>query len=145
MKRNNGDHGMMAIGAPSVIMIFVVLCLTCFAVLSLVSANADMRLARRTAENTAAYYAADAAAQRRLVALEGADADALDPDEFTVEWANGEAYATFYTPITDATALQTKARLTGGAPVVVVNRTVITAELAYTELPDIWDGELPDD
>lgn len=141
MKRNNGEHSLMITGAPSIIMIFVVLCLICFATLSMVSANADLRLAQKTAENVAAYYRADAAAQTRVAELSGAEASGLDPAQYAVEATGGQTYVTFYTAITPSTALQTTVLLTGSAPEIVVNRTVITAELSYTELPDIWNGE----
>ena len=49
-----------SMGASSVLMIFVVLCLTAFGVLSLVSARADLRLTRRAVQAAEEYYAADA-------------------------------------------------------------------------------------
>lgn len=53
----------MSVGSSSILMIFVVLMLTTFAALSLVSANADRNLARRVADNAQAYYAADSRAE----------------------------------------------------------------------------------
>ena len=60
------------VGASSILLIFVVLSLTSFGVLTLVSARADKRLTARTVETTAAYYAADAAAQQTLYAIDEA-------------------------------------------------------------------------
>lgn len=54
MKRNR-DFG-LSIGAPSIVVIMVILCLVCFAGLSIVSANADLTLSRKLAERTSAYY-----------------------------------------------------------------------------------------
>ena len=48
MKRTQGNRGFGSMGASSVLMIFVVLCLTTFGVLSLVSAKADLRLTDKT-------------------------------------------------------------------------------------------------
>lgn len=59
-------------GASSVLMIFVVLCLTAFGVLSLVSARADKRLTDRAKTAAQAYYAADAAVEETLAAIDGA-------------------------------------------------------------------------
>ena len=53
-------------GASSVLMIFVVLCLTTFGILSLLSARADLRLSRKTEETTTAYYAADVRTEQLL-------------------------------------------------------------------------------
>lgn len=47
-------------GASSVLMIFIVLCLTAFGVLSLVSARADLRLTGKAQAATEAYHAAKA-------------------------------------------------------------------------------------
>lgn len=54
MKRNR-DFG-LSIGAPSIVVIMVILCLVCFAGLSIVSANAELTLSRKLAERTSAYY-----------------------------------------------------------------------------------------
>lgn len=50
------------IGSASLIMLFVVLCLTVFAALTIVSVRAELTLSRRYAQSTEAYYAADARA-----------------------------------------------------------------------------------
>nr|WP_122012959.1 hypothetical protein [Maliibacterium massiliense] len=59
----------IGVGSVSILAIFVVLCLTAFAALSLVSARADVKLARKSADAGAAYYAAEAQAETRLAAL----------------------------------------------------------------------------
>ena len=48
-------------GASSILMIFVVLALTTFGILSFLSARADLRLTERAADHTVAYYKADRA------------------------------------------------------------------------------------
>ena len=50
MKRNR-DFG-LSIGAPSIVVIMVILCLVCFAGLSIVSANADFTLSRKPVSYT---------------------------------------------------------------------------------------------
>ena len=54
----------MNIGSASILLVFVILCLVSFAVLSIVSANADSRLSTRVLERTTAYY--DACRQSSL-------------------------------------------------------------------------------
>ena len=61
-----------SMGASSVLMIFVVLCLTAFGVLSLVSARADLRLTRRAVQAAEEYYAADAGTDALLGAVDNA-------------------------------------------------------------------------
>lgn len=53
-------------GASSILMIFVVLCLTVFGVLSYVTANADGKISAKNGESVEAYYSADARVQSRL-------------------------------------------------------------------------------
>lgn len=77
MKRQWG----IGVGSASVLIIFVLLCLTVFATLSLVSAQADLRLAERAAETTAAWYEADGRAAEFLCALDQAFENASSPAE----------------------------------------------------------------
>lgn len=55
MKRRR-SKSFFNIGITSVILIFVILCLLTFSVLSLVSARADLRLSQKSAQRTTAYY-----------------------------------------------------------------------------------------
>ncbi len=64
MKEKQRYH--VGIGVPSILMIFVVLCLTTFGVLSYSSAAADHRLTEKNIEYMKAYYEADAQAQEML-------------------------------------------------------------------------------
>lgn len=56
----------IGVGVPSILMIFVVLCLTTFGVLSYSSAKADSSLTEKNGEHIKNYYAADAKAQTIL-------------------------------------------------------------------------------
>ena len=53
-----------AIGGSSLLVIFAVLCLTVFALLSVSTVNAHQRLAQNSRESVAGYYRADAQAER---------------------------------------------------------------------------------
>lgn len=57
------------IGASSILIIIVILCLVCFAGLSMASANADYGLSQKLAERTTAYYEAGNEAQLVLAQL----------------------------------------------------------------------------
>jgi hypothetical protein len=62
----------ISIGGPTIIMVFVVLCLTTLGTLSLVTAKADFKLTQKTVESTAAYYAADSQGQLFLAEVDSA-------------------------------------------------------------------------
>lgn len=58
------------IGSSSVLMIFVILCFVCLAVLTLVSANSDHKLSRCILERTTAYYDACNEAEDALTGVD---------------------------------------------------------------------------
>lgn len=69
MKRKSPSFH-LGTGSSFILMIFVLLCLVVFAVLSLVSANADWKLGDRLAQRTAAYYEASQRGKERLEELD---------------------------------------------------------------------------
>lgn len=54
--------GRVSIGTSSLILIFIILCLMIFGLLSLSSAGSDLKLARKNAESVKGYYKADSKA-----------------------------------------------------------------------------------
>lgn len=54
------------IGTSSILLVFVLLCMVTFAVLSFVSANADYKLSRSLGDRTAAYYEVSNLAEQQL-------------------------------------------------------------------------------
>lgn len=60
----------MNIGSASILLVFVILCLVSFAVLSIVSANADNKLSARVLERTTAYYTACNEAEQSLAGMD---------------------------------------------------------------------------
>lgn len=60
----------MNIGSASILLVFVILCLVSFAVLSIVSANADSKLSTRVLERTTAYYDACNQAEQSLAGMD---------------------------------------------------------------------------
>jgi hypothetical protein len=59
----------LGVGLSTVVTVMVVVLLTTFSVLALVSARAELRLANRAVESTGHYYAADGEATRWLADL----------------------------------------------------------------------------
>lgn len=64
MKPKNNFH--LSMGWSSILMIFVVLCLTTFGMLSYVTANADSKISTKNAETVQNYYKADTLVQSKL-------------------------------------------------------------------------------
>lgn len=58
------------VGSASILLIFVILCLVSFAVLSIVSSNADNKLTEKVLSRTTAYYDACNSAQKSLAGLD---------------------------------------------------------------------------
>lgn len=62
----------VGVGASSILMIFIILCLTTLGVLSFASARANLQLTNRRQVQVEAYYAAEAEAQRLLAQVDAA-------------------------------------------------------------------------
>ncbi len=61
----------LAIGTSSMLVIFILLCLVTFAVLSLTSAKADARFSEKNTARLTAYYAASTRAEEKLAFADG--------------------------------------------------------------------------
>lgn len=59
----------IGIGTTSIVLIFVMLCMLTFSVLSLATAQADLRLSRKSAKRTTAYYDAENRANDILLSV----------------------------------------------------------------------------
>lgn len=71
-ERRNERRPGFNVGSASIIMIFSVLCLTIFAVLSLVTTNSDLKLSTRAAKSIEDYYAAEYAAETKVLEIKDA-------------------------------------------------------------------------
>lgn len=61
----------VGIGSTSIIMVFVVLCLTTFGVLALVTVDGEYKLTQKTAESITHFYEADSQAEELLAQIDG--------------------------------------------------------------------------
>ncbi len=97
----------MNVGSASILLVFVILCLVSFAVLSIVSANADSKLSARVLERTTAYYTACNQAEQSLAGMDNtlrrvyASSDSADVYFSSV--GHGKSYVI---PISDLQSLQ---------------------------------------
>lgn len=97
----------MNIGSASILLVFVILCLVSFAVLSIVSANADNTLSARVLERTSAYYAACNQAEQSLAGMDNTlrriYASSDSEDAYFASVGHGKSYVI---PISDLQSLQ---------------------------------------
>lgn len=121
-----------AVGGSSLLVIFAVLCLTVFALLSLSTVEADRRLAETAAASVQAYYEADCRAEEILARLRSGQR----PEGVSCE---GNEY--WYTcPISDTQSLQVRVRLEGTEWTVLQWQAVSTVEWEADLGLDLWDG-----
>ena len=126
--------GGAVVGGSSLLVIFAVLCLTVFALLSLSTVQADGRLSETTAESVRAYYAADRAAEEVFARIRGGEI----PADVVPCACGGYAYAC---PISDTQALAISVRLDRDHYTVLRWQAVSTIEWTPDESIDLWDGE----
>ena len=94
------------VGGSSLIMVFAVLCLTVFTLLTLSTVQADRRLSEITAEAVSAYYAADAEAERLFAELRSGTL----PDSVQVH----ENLYSYSCPISETQTLYVELSCSGG-------------------------------
>lgn len=127
-----------AVGGVSLLVVFAVLCLTVFALLSLTTVQADVRLADASAQAAADYYAADLEAQTILARLRNGER----PEGVTFT-GSGLLRAEYACRISDTQKLQVSVILQGisGREYVIERwQAVPSAEWESDESLDLWDG-----
>lgn len=70
MMKKKKKHTFLNIGTSSILLVFVLLCLVTFAILSIVNANMDYQLSKKNADHTRAYYQADLTAKQELAEID---------------------------------------------------------------------------
>ena len=128
MKRSGGVSG-----AVSLVMIFCVLCLSVFSVLTLATADRERRLSEMTARNAEEYYRADHDATVIIAALR----NGTDPG-IEIDW-DGDT-ASFLLPIGDSLGLDVAVSVRGGACEILRWHTVYTGDWEPDEFLNLWDG-----
>lgn len=121
-----------AVGGVSLLVVFAVLCLTVFALLSLATVQANRRLADASVRAVTDYYAADCQAQEILARLRAGEI----PEG--VE-QNGDIY-TYACPISPNRELAVEVRVRGNDYTVLRWQAVFTGEWEANESLELWDG-----
>lgn len=126
----NRKSGFTGAGLSTLLLVFVMLCLIVFSVLSLSTARADLEMSQKVADRTKAYYQAQGRASERLKAidavlarqynetdkkasyLQGAQT-ALQQDLTVTEMENGQGLLCVYTePINETQQLRVELQIT---------------------------------
>ena len=128
MKRSGGVSG-----AVSLVMIFCILCLVIFSVLTLATAEREYRLSGMTARNAAEYYRADYEATVIVAHLR--NGINLDVE---IDW-DGDT-AAFVLPMGDSLGLEVAVAVGDGTCEILRWQTVYTGEWEPDEFLDLWEG-----
>ncbi len=151
-KRGSSRPAGIGTGYLSMMMIFVMLCLTILAALSLSAAESGKRFSERSAEYTREYYAADLAAKERLAEINEtvgkyadysdfmllAELDGMEDVEY-IQTTQG-LEVSFLTAINERQNIFCKVMFSDGGFAVLSRRTVSSGE-AEEEPLGVWSGE----
>ena len=121
-----------AVGAASLLVIFAVLCLTVFALLSLSTVKANRRLSDSACAAVENYYAADARAEEILARLRAGEL----PEGVR---QNGDIYS-YDCPISDSQTLAVQLRIQNGNYEILRWQAVSTADWQANDSLPVWDG-----
>lgn len=148
-KQNKYSSG---IGGSLILIIFIVLTITVFSVLTLVSAENELRTMERAVKASEDYYAAEKEAALRCGELEMAISGLIEPQEINAALlAAGAAVSSgiegitvsFTVEIDNIRQLETVVKPENGTLVVISQKITIPEEMIIEEGLDIWDGTFP--
>lgn len=129
-----------AVGGSSLLTVFAVLALTVFALLSISTVKADVRLADSAAKAVTDYYAADCKAQEILARLRRGETP--EDVELTAMLTESGGTDYFYTvPISDTQELRVEVLLDGAEYEVLCWQAASSVEWTGSDGFIVWDGE----
>lgn len=131
-----------AIGGSSLLVVFAVLALTVFALLSLSTVRADVRLGDAAAQAVTGYYAADVKAQEILARLRnGETPEDVELETSIAHYPDRVEYTYAYAvPISDVQELQVEVLLDGVDYEILRWQAVRTGEWEFDDSLGVWDG-----
>ncbi len=121
------------LGGSTLLVIFAVLCLLTFSLLTLSTALSNQRLSEASLAVTTAYYEADCAAEETIAALRAGEM----PEHVT---RTGNTYS-FSCPVSEKQALSVVLEEQDGILQVLQYKTVTADDTEYDESITVWDGE----
>lgn len=139
----------VSIGSTSILMVFAVLCLTVFAMLSLSTARNELRLATRSADAVTVYYAADGRAadiyHTLAASYNGLGYDTPEGVEISEIVSNGVLYLNYSVGIDEFQELSVLLRADDREETLTIVgwQVVETGAWTYDDGLEVWDGESP--
>jgi len=121
----------VGLGGPSIIMIFVILCLTTLGALALMTSNADWKLTKKAADSITAYYEADSQAEE-ILAEKDSGLLAGSPSDKT----------TFTIPVSDTQSLLLQITQSGSHYIAVSRKLIISNEWDYDQFKIEFDDSI---
>lgn len=140
------------IGGSLILIIFIVLTITVFSVLTLVSAENELGTVTRSAKVSEDYYAAEKAAALKCGELEKAIAGLTDQGEISSALSSAGANvnsgmdgltASFSVDIDGTRTLETVLKAENGVLTVVSRKITVPQSVIIDDGLDIWDGVSP--
>jgi len=141
--------GRGGVGSASIVLVFAVLCLTIFTVISYMSALAEQNLIEAEVRMVKAYYAADTLAER--VMAEILAADIVPHDIMGVEisaywdWDLLAEVVSFVSPVSDTTELYVVVAIGDDSYEILSWRMYQIGEWEVDDRLDVWQGEFDED
>lgn len=131
------------IGGASLLLIFSVLCLTVFSLLTLSTVRREVVLTEKRKAAVEHYYAADAGAVEIASALLTAERGGSLPPELggiAIQHEGQGVYAYNY-PIDSRRAISVRLRIAGGTSTLLSWKTTDIADWTPDESLDVWEGD----
>jgi hypothetical protein len=137
--------GGIGVGSASIVLVFAVLCLTVFSLITFIIANNDKALVDAQAQLVVGYYNADTLAE--YIAAEIAAADSLPDRIRNIEIVSGQdnetgaKIASFACPISDNKELYVRLGISGDSYDILSWRMRDTDEWVINDSMEVWLGE----
>lgn len=126
---------MSAVGISSLLVIFAVLCLTVFALLSVSTVQAQIRLAESTRGAVTGYYSADCKAEEILARLRSGEC----PEGVEQK---GDEY-TYTCTVSETQALTVRVKVSGAKYTILQWQVISTADWDAEDKLPVWNGQEP--
>lgn len=148
-KQNKYSSG---IGGSLVLIIFIVLTITVFSVLTLVSAENELRTVERAIKASEDYYAAEKQAALKCGELEDAVSGLTGQEEISAALLSAGAAvsaddegitASFTVEIDNVRRLVTVMRPESGTLVIISQKITVPDDIIIDDGHDVWDGTFP--
>lgn len=132
----------LGVGSVSLVLIFAVLCLTIFALLTLSTARSDASLAERAAQSAKDYYAADTQAERVYIGVAEALKNGERPETVCgISLTYDGSYISYICPIDERRSVCVVLRYDGGDAEVLQWQETQDENWTPDESIKVWSGK----